>query len=307
MAYTDREDLNYVGLLYQIGARKTPLLNAMGGINSGGTVSSFQFATGQTWQTASPSQPEITEAGSVSGQTPTTNTRSQSYNTTQIFQEAYSVSYAKQSTYGEISGIAITGQNQPVTNELAYAKNGALNKIANDLDYTLINGVYQAGSSAATAAKTRGFLAAITTNAIAAGSALLDKDMMDAFFIAMANNAQWNNMVLVGNAFQVTQLSDIYGYQPQSYNVGGVAIDSIKTNFGTCGVMYEPNMPTSALLALDMAFVRLMFTPVGGMLIKDDILAKTGAAESGQIYTQVGLDYGIESFHGKITGLATSK
>jgi hypothetical protein len=283
------------------------LLNMLGGINQGATVSSFEFACGQTWSTASPSQPAITEASSVSGQTANTNVRAQVYNTVQIFQNAWSVSYAKQSTYGNISGIAITGQDNPVNNEIAFQKLGALKKMANDLDYTLINGTFQAAANATTAAKTRGVLAAISTNAVAAGSALLDKDMLDALFVLMANSAEWQRMVLIGNAFQTVQVSSIYGAQPLSYNIGGMAIDSIKTDFGQVGVMYEPNMPTDSLALVDLAAMRLMFCPVSGNLIVDETLAKTGAAESGQLYAQIGLDYGIETFHGKITGLATSK
>ena len=35
-------------------------------------------------------------------------------------------------------------------------------------------------------------------------------------------------------------------------------------------------------------------------------LAKTGAGEKYQIFGQIGLDYGAEFLHGKITGLATT-
>ena len=36
MAYTDREDLNYLGQLYLVGANQTPFLNAIGGLSGGG-------------------------------------------------------------------------------------------------------------------------------------------------------------------------------------------------------------------------------------------------------------------------------
>ena len=45
--------------------------------------------------------------------------------------------------------------------------------------------------------------------------------------------------------------------------------------------------------------------PGKGVLFYEE-LSKTGASEKGQIYGQLGLDYGPEEFHGKITGLATS-
>ena len=37
-----------------------------------------------------------------------------------------------------------------------------------------------------------------------------------------------------------------------------------------------------------------------------EALSKTGAAEKGQIYGQLGIDYGPEEFHGTITGLKTT-
>jgi hypothetical protein len=35
-------------------------------------------------------------------------------------------------------------------------------------------------------------------------------------------------------------------------------------------------------------------------------VATTAAARGGFLYTQIGLDYGPEEYHGSITGLATS-
>ena len=35
-------------------------------------------------------------------------------------------------------------------------------------------------------------------------------------------------------------------------------------------------------------------------------LAKVGASERGQLYGEMGLDYGSERFHGKITNLTTA-
>ena len=43
MAYTDRDDSNYLGILYNIGANQTPFLNMMGGLNGGKTTRSFNF------------------------------------------------------------------------------------------------------------------------------------------------------------------------------------------------------------------------------------------------------------------------
>ena len=71
MAYQDREDLAYLGMLFQVGASQTNFLNAIGGTNGANTCKSFLFPVSQPYSLASASQPEITEAGSVTGQTPT--------------------------------------------------------------------------------------------------------------------------------------------------------------------------------------------------------------------------------------------
>lgn len=56
-----------------------------------------------------------------------------------------------------------------------------------------------------------------------------------------------------------------------------------------------------------MAFCSPVFLPVPGKgVLFYEELSKTGAAEEGQIYGQLGLDYGPEEYHGTITGLATS-
>jgi hypothetical protein len=306
MAYTSRDDLNYVGLLTQVGDRKTPFLNALGGLGNGATTNTFEFPLGQKYNVATPSQPAITEDASVGSQTATTVARSQVYNTTQIFQECYEVSYAKQSTFGNISGLSILGQN-PVTDERSFQKMSALKKIANDLDYSILRGVYQLSTGKTVAPKTRGLVTAITTNVVNASSAKLDADIITDLLVAMSNKADFNNMVFIANAFQVEMLSKIYGFQPMSATVGGVAISKIITNFGEIGVMFEPNVATTDLILADMSKIRLMFTPVDGVIVKDEPLAKVGASDKGQLYVQAGIDYGVEEFHGKVSSLKDTK
>jgi len=312
MAYTDREDLNYLGDLFLVGAYQTPFLNMAGGLDGARSKrsNSFIFPIAQPWSLTSASQPTITEADSVTGQTPSTITRDQDTNTVQIFQEAVETSYAKQSTYGEISGLSVVG-DQPVKDELAFQKMGHLRQIAIDADYSMLNGAYQAAANASTAAKMRGIITACATNTVAASSATLTKAIFDSLLLEMATNgAVFENMVLFCNAFQKTKISDIYGYAPESRNIGGVNVEQIETDFAKIGVVWAPNVPTATILVADMNFVAPVFCPVpgapdGGLLFYEDV-AKTGASNGGQLYGQIGLDYGPEEYHGTITGLATS-
>jgi hypothetical protein len=62
--------------------------------------------------------------------------------------------------------------------------------------------------------------------------------------------------------------------------------------------------PSDSLLLSEMAVVAPVFQPVPekGNLFYEE-LAKTGAAEEGQIFGQIGLDHGPDFMHGAITGL----
>ena len=312
MAYTDREDLNYLGELFLVGAYQTPFLNMIGGLGGARAkvTRSFQFPLAQPWALTAASQPAISEADSVSSNTATTVTRSQELNTVQIFQETIEVSYAKQSTYGEISGLASTATTagQPVTDEKAFQIMAHLRQIALDADYSFLRGVHADATDSDTAAKTRGIITACTANTVAANSTDLSKALIDALLLEMASNgAVFENMVLFCNAFQKQALSNIYGYAPESRNVGGVNIQQIFTDFAPMGVVYAPNVPTDTILVADMNYIYPVFCPVPGKgLVFYEELAKVAASEKGQLYGQMGIDYGPKEYHGTITGLATS-
>jgi len=307
---------NYTGELYLIGANQTPFLNMIGGLQGGNirTVGDFQFALAQPWALESASQPSITETDSLTAPTPWTYVRGQDVNTVQIFQRQVSVSYAKQSVVGQVTADGTTGLvdfgsgPQPVGNERDFQIMAHMRQIAVDADYSFLNGTYQQATAANVAAQTRGIITACSSNAVAAGSAALTKTMVDQLLRTMAGNgANFLNAVLFCNAFQKQQLSSLYGYAPTDRNVGGVDIKQIETDFAVLGVVWAPNIPAATILIADMAFCSPVFLPVPekGVLFYEE-LSKTGASEKGQIYGQIGIDYGPEEMHGKITGLSTS-
>ena len=309
MAYTDREDLNYLGQLYLIGANQTPFLNMIGGLGNGKISNSFNFPIAQPWALRAADQATAvkSEATSVSDTTAITYTRAQDYNTCQIMKYPYEVSFAKASTFGEISGLAIANGEQPVRDELAFQKMAALKQAAIDTEYSFLQGSYVAQSTAATVAKTRGIIEAVATNTVAGGSAALTKAMVDELMREMAaNGAEFENMVLFCNAFQKQAISNLYGYAPESRNVGGVNVNQIETDFCMLGVQWAPYMPTGTILIADMAKVSPVFCPYEGQIIADVETAVTTAKKGGFLYMQIGLDYGPEEMHGTLTGLATS-
>jgi hypothetical protein len=305
---------NYIGELYLIGANQTPFLNMIGGLQGGNikTVGDFQFPLAQPWALESASQPAITETASLTAPNPWTYVRAQDVNTCQIFQRQVSVSYSKQSVTGQITadgttGLAMLG-DQPVQNEVDFQIQAHMRQIAIDAEYTFLNGTYQQSTDAGTAAKTRGIITGATTNTVAAGSVDLSKALVDQLLRTMAaNGAEFMNPVVFVNALQKQRLSEIYGYAPQDRMVGGYNIKQIETDFATLGIVWDPFVPAASLLIADLSVCAPVFLPVPGKgVLFYEELSKTGASEKGQIYGQMGLDYGPEEYHGTITGLTTS-
>lgn len=310
---------NYVGEVYLIGANKTPFLNMIGGLQEGlvRTVGDFEFTLAQPWSLNSAAQPEITEDDSLTAPTPENYSRSQDRNTVQIFHKQVSISYAKQSVTGQIrvDEIAALGyghgdasQDQPIANEKDFQIDANMRQLAIDVDYTFLNGTYQQATGTGVAAKTRGIITGVITNTVDASGAALSKDLVDTLLREMAaSGSSFVNPVLFCNAFQKQKLSNIYGYAPESRNVGGLNINQIETDFAILGVVWAPNIPAGTILIGDVSFCSPVFLPVPdkGVLFYEE-LNRTGASEKGQVYGQIGLDYGPEEMHGTLENLATS-
>lgn len=312
-ATTSWNSLNYTGELFLTGPQKMnkPFLSMVGGVNGANEYGDMRFPVSQPWTLTASSQPAITETASLTAATPTTYTRGQDFNTTQIFNESVSVSYAalSQNKRLDASSLAQIG-DQPVTSEFDFQLNGALLQIYNDMNYSFLNGAYQAATSAAVAAKTRGIIAATSTNAVAAGSVDLSTDLMDELFRTMAaGGAQFMQPVIFASALDVQRLNNLYGFAPQDVQVGGTNVQQIIAPFvGRVGVIWDVDVPAGTLICVDMSVCSPVTNPIAGKgtgLFLED-LAKTGASDAANLYGQFGLNYGEETYHGKITGLTTS-
>ena len=304
----DSYDLpNYVGELFNITPNDTPFLSAIGGMTGGKSVTSKQF----TWQTvdnAAAAQTAVVEGADA---TFAERSRSEVTNVTQIMQYGVHVSYTKQAATGNLSGESILG-NQPVQDELAFQLDMAMKRAARDIEFSFLKGTYVADTDVATARKTRGMLAAISTNEVAAASAALDQAKVDSLLKEMADNgAPFEQPVIFANAFQKQKLSSIYSsalsLAPRDRNIGGVNITTIETDFGEIGIVYDRHMPVDDIMIADLAYCKPVFLDIPGKgHFFAEPLAQTGSAYKFQIYGEVGLEYGPEQFHGKITTLSTS-
>ena len=302
---------NYAGELFTADAINTPILTAIGGMTGGLQTNDFEFATDSQYSFPNAAQPAITETASLTAPTAVGYARTQGTNVTQIFQEKVSVSYERLANQGRMSGLNTAGQSNPVANEKDFQIACALQKIARDIEYTIINGAYQKATDASTANKTRGLIAlcgGTGGNTVAASGAALSKALINSILKAMYDaGAIFSNVVLWCNSYQKQAISEIYSFAPQDRNIGGTNIKQIETDFGNIGVALNRFMPTDDVLFSEMSVLAPVFQPVpqkGNFFYEE--LAKTGASEDGQIFGKFGLDHGPAFMHGTITGLKNS-
>ena len=304
----DSYDLpNYVGELFNVTPNDTPFLSAIGGMTGGKSVTSKQFSW-QTVDNATAAQTVVVEGADA---TFAERSRSEVYNVTQIMQYGVHVSYTKQAATGNLAGQSILG-DQPVQDELAFQLDMAMKRAARDIEFSFLQGAYVADTNITTARKSRGMLAAIATNEVAGGNAALDQAKVDACLKKMADaGAPFETPVIFANAFQKQKLSSIYGsalsLAPRDRNVGGVNIMTIETDFGEVGIVFDSHLPAEDIIIADLSFCKPVFLDIPGKgHFFAEPLAQTGSAYKFQIYGEVGLEYGPEQFHGKITSLSTS-
>lgn len=304
--------LNYAGELFTADALNTPILGAIGGMTGGVQTENFEFPTDSQYSLPAAAQPGITETASLAAPAAIGIVRGQNTNVTQIFHEKVSVSYVRESNRGRMSGLNTAGQQNNVqSTERDWQIARALEKIARDIEYTIINGEYSKATTADVANKTRGMLALCAGaggTTVPGGSAKLSKAKMQALFKAMYDaGAIFSNMVIWVNSYQKQIITDLYSYAPTDRNLGGTNIKQLETDFGNIGIGLNRFMPQDSVLASEMSVLAPVFQPVpgkGNFFYEE--LAKTGASEEGQIFGQFGLDHGPAFMHGSITGLTAS-
>ena len=299
--------LNYQGVMWQLKPRKTPLTTMLmqdgKEINTGSKVINMS----KTWAPDAFSQPAISEATAVAAPAETSWVNSSVFNVKQIFHEAVEVSYAKMAdTIMTATAVA----DMPFENDgLAEQEMKALAQAKGDLEYSILNGSYQAdGGSAATARKMRGIISAVSSNTVAAAAATLTKDMIRELLVAMAGNeAAFERLQIHCNAFQMDVIDQLYGAAPTDRFIGGTQTLRIMHPFaGEIELVFNPVVPAATLLVVDYNFLQTVWTPKDGQRVVIEDLAKTGASERRQVYFDAGIDYTNEVLHGTITNLATS-
>jgi hypothetical protein len=303
---------NLLGPLFVSGANQTPFLTAiggLGGINSR-TAKGWAFPIAQLTALDAGAQPAVTEDASVTGPPLHTYARSQAFNTCQIFHQGVQVSYAKEADLNTLAGIPILGESTNIPSEKQQQIAMNLKQIALDAEVAFLTGTYVAAGDANVAAKTRGIITAVATDATntTAVSGALTKAALNGLAKKMADSgAQFGKMQIHCGSFVKQALTTLYSYVPMDRKTGGGTVDTLETDFFEAEIVFNPHITAGTLLVADISVCHPVFLPVPGKgTVFYEELAKTGASESGQIYGQIGLDYGPVLYHGTLTSLTSS-
>lgn len=301
---------NYVGELFAASPEDTPLLSAIGGLTGGrSTGGSVLFEwQGYDLRDADADRQRLEGADAPDGEQ---RVRYREQNVVEIHQEAVEVSYTRQATQGQRA----TGGEPTVTvgstvipaNELAWQLEQQFKQIARDVEKTFIVGEYQNPSDNTQPRKTRGLLEAIETNVDTAAD-LTEDAVLDLFQEVWDNGGiqEGETRTVIVNAALKRVLTKIFikdrGYEESSRNVGGVNLQTFETDFGRANIMLNRWMPadTLAVVSLEDLAPRFLEIPGKGHFFAEP-LAKTGSADKVQIYGEIGLEYGNERKHGKLT------
>lgn len=303
---------NYAGLLFRKGNAAVPFSSLIGAPE---TTNHNEFSCGTYFDTEDGEQPEISEKASLTAPDAKSTGRTQTTNVTQIFQEKVSISYAKMSDMGTLSGINVANAVANPSDERAFQIARRMDKIAKDIEYSFVRGTYQKATSSDVAAKTMGIMEAIKTNVINVGTAetpaaLTYWTLAKALVALRDAGADVSKAVFIGSAAAILQLNKDAAenqYRQDTITEMGLDLQRVVTPLGTIKVALVDTLNAKkaetynngAIVIPELIHPVYQPVPGKGNFFYEE-LAKTGAAESGQIFGQVGLDFGPEYYYAKL-------
>lgn len=300
---------NFSGMLFNKGNTKTPFSTMIGAHRK--FTNHTEFVTGQEYETAEGSQPNISEAESLTAPDASVLKREQKTNVTQIFQESVGISYGKMSNMGTLSGINVAGQQANPVSEEDFQIAAKMAKIGQDIEYTFLNGKYQKSTDDNVPNKSRGLLNAIESNIVDADGKMLSFMLLcEAMKCIDDSNGDTTNLVVGLDSTGRLQLNADAAANGLTIvsagrDINGIAVDQVLTPLGTVYLKTLKYLPTGTVALFDpsiMAPVEQIVPKKGNFFLEE--LAKVGAGTKKQIFGQIGLDHGPEWYSAKITNLS---
>lgn len=322
-----------LGVLRLFGERPNLILRLIGGYQPGepgeGTivgngwapVVQRRFPLSVDYALPDPAQPSVLEGANAPAAT--TYTPDQDDNVVQLFHETVKVTYLAGSEVGRMDpdGVLSIGSADQFhysgldQTQLAMQ----LRKIARNFNYSALNGTFaNPANPLADAVRMRGIIPAITTNVLPAdtapATAPLTKTLVEGLYRLMIENSgvqPESGLVALMAPVQLEAFNAAYETQFRQGTdrmIGGLMTREVYTAFGVIRVpsvgAYDLDIPSDTFVLLNPEPLRGRYLPVKGETILVEPLAKVGSSEDWQIYGQLGIDYGAEWMHGKITDLS---
>lgn len=302
---------NFLGMLFNSNINKTQFLTLIGGTDGANALitTNPEFPISVEYAQANGSQPSISENASMGQANPTYFGLSQEKNVVQIFQEDVSISRLRERASGRLSGINTAGEYPEQNDEEALQILLHLEKMKRDMNYTALNGTFDdSGLTDSTKAlKTRGIIAAITTNVVNSASSDFTAAEVNEVIRKVYDNGAFEQPTLFVNSRNKQKLSALFKSEKltevdRNRFVAGVSVDMIVTDFGVnVYVVVDNDVPNNILLLADIPFVRPVFTrdkETGEIILIKEASIRGG--KSDELYAEFGLDHGAEFYHGKL-------
>ena len=305
---------NYAGELFAASPEDTPFLSAIGGLTGGVSVGSPLFE----WQGYDLRDADDTRQRKEGADVEAFSERARfaASNVVEIHQEAIALSYTRMGatrmrTVPDGAKMVQIGSASIPADELAFQISAELKQIARDVEKTFLTGTFQNPTDNTTPRKTRGLIAAATTNVATTehkASDLTADDVLGLIEKVWKNGGfrESETATIIVNSSLKRALSRVFitdaGYKEGTRNVGGVNLKTIETDFGTVNVMLNRYVPATKLVVASLEQIKPAFLEIPGKgHFFVEPLAKTGASEKVQIYGEIGLIYGNEKAHGVLT------
>lgn len=316
----------YHGQLLTQASPLTSFLNKIGGMGGGAryrTAKGWEFALNQHNALDASSQKTITEDGAQTAPTPRVYDRGQDTQICQIFQYGVGSTWPAESDLTKLSGLYVAGNLEDVNDPFVSNFNMTMQQAQQDIEYHMLKGLYRKSTQATEANQMRGIFSrtvqgggagvTLTTNDVDAGGDALTVADIDALMLKFkaTSFSPTNNLTIVGQYASLKKLADLYGVTimaDPNNSIGTVSgqIKTVVTQAGAFPLLEVPQMPALTLGFLDFSKIVPVFLPVpekngrpGGMFFYTD-LARTGAADSGQLYGQISIDITAEELHGQV-------
>ncbi len=320
---------NFVGELFKLSPLETPLLSMIGGMSGGMQIGAPLF----TWQDTLHRAPALTatDRSAIEGDDATfqAQSRSERVNVAEIFQYGVELTYTKQAATGLLGTAggagdttpAIEAENilgtQPVMDEMAWQLQIKLEQCALDIEISFLTGTL-AYPNDGTARQTQGIVGAITDItqdtdvaadwSTAAPAVITGKQMINETALALYDNGaplSSNYVVMVGGASKLLISTDFQegngNISPRSYNVFGVNVTDIETDFGKFPIALNRHLAAETVLFLNLDVMAPCFLPIPGKgHFFLEPLAKSGSYDRQQLYGEIGLKYGPQGWHASV-------